>query len=38
MMTSVVAPLARPAIAAVALFQLLYAWNDLGHAYHVADQ
>jgi multiple sugar transport system permease protein len=28
-MTRVVVPLARPAIAAVALFQFLYSWNDL---------
>jgi len=27
-MTSVVVPLAKPAIAAIALFQFLYAWND----------
>ncbi len=28
-MTRVVVPLAKPAIAAVALFQFLYSWNDL---------
>ena len=28
-MTRVIVPLARPAIAAVALFNFLYAWNDL---------
>jgi multiple sugar transport system permease protein len=27
-LTSVVVPLAKPAIAAIALFQFLYAWND----------
>jgi multiple sugar transport system permease protein len=27
-MTRVIVPLAKPAIAAVALFQFLYAWND----------
>jgi multiple sugar transport system permease protein len=28
-MTRVIVPLAKPAIAAVALFNFLYAWNDL---------
>ena len=28
-MTRVIVPLAKPAIAAVALFQFLYSWNDL---------
>lgn len=28
-MTRVIVPLAKPAIAAIALFQFLYAWNDL---------
>jgi multiple sugar transport system permease protein len=28
-MTKVIVPLAKPAIAAVALFQFLYSWNDL---------
>ena len=27
-MTRVIVPLAKPAIAAVALFNFLYAWND----------